>query len=386
MSTLLVVAGEASGDRAAAAVVSHLRGVEAFGLGGSALGRAGVTIVDDMSAWTALGIGEVGWRAPRLLRAWRVLAAATRARKPSAALLVNYTEFNSWLAPRLHRAGVRVLWYGAPQVWAWRRRRMQSLRASIDRMALMLPFEEPLWREAGVDARYVGHPALETIPLDREAARRALAMTPFAAAVALLPGSRPHEVRRLLVPMLDAFARVRSDRASIDARVLIAPSLDDETRAWAREVCRARQVAAFDVDPSAGAMPVLKAFDAAVCASGTVSLEATLARATPVVTYRVGLATELTARALLRTSHVALPNILLGRRAFPELLQRDANCDRIAAALTDVLERRRELLVACDRVEDLLGSARTPSSSIARVLEPWLGPGPFARQANAPRQ
>jgi lipid-A-disaccharide synthase len=178
--------------------------------------------------------------------------------------------------------------------------------------------------------------------------------------------------------MLDAFARVRSDRANIDARVLIAPSLDEATRAWTREVCRARRVPAFDVDPSAGAMPVLTAFDAAVCASGTVSLEATLARAAPVVTYRVGLATELTARALLRTSHVALPNIMLGRRAFPELLQREANSDRIAEALTNVLERRRELLVACDRVEDLLGSARTPSSSIARVLEPWLRPDTFA--------
>jgi lipid-A-disaccharide synthase len=121
---------------------------------------------------------------------------------------------------------------------------------------------------------------------------------------------------------------------------------------------------------------VLKAFDAAVCASGTVSLEATLARATPVVTYRVGLATELTARALLRTSHVALPNILLGRRAFPELLQRHANSDRIAEALTDVLERRPELLLACDRVEQVLGSARTPSANIARALEPWLHPGP----------
>jgi len=376
LSTLLVVAGEASGDRAAAAVVSHLRGVEAFGLGGSALARAGVTIVDDMRAWTALGIGEVSWRLPRLLRAWHTLAAATRARKPRAALLVSYTEFNSRLAPQLHRAGVRVLWYGAPQVWAWRGRRVHSLRRSVDRMALMLPFEEPLWRKAGVDAHYFGHPALETAPLHREAARHSLAMAPSGAAVALLPGSRPHEVRRLLIPMLRALARVRSTRPSIDARVLVAPSLDVATRAWTREACRAWHVVAFDVDPSTGAMPVLKAFDAAVCASGTASLEATLARATPVVTYRVGLATELTARALLRTSHVALPNILLGRRAFPELLQRDATSDRIADALTDVLERRRELLLACDRVEEVLGSARTPSADIARALEPWLRPGP----------
>jgi lipid-A-disaccharide synthase len=373
LTELLVVAGEASGDRAAAAVVARLEGVRTFGFGGAALAGTGAHLVADIRASTALGIGEAAVRARDVVRAWRAVVGAWRTSRPRAALLVNYSEFNAYLAPKLHAAGVRVLWYGAPQVWAWRASRARALRGWIDRMAVMLPFEEPIWRAAGVDARYVGHPACETTPLDREKARDALGMTPFAAAVAVLPGSRPHEVRRLIVPMLDAYERVRSDRASVDARVLLAPSLDVATLAWTRRLCSSRRVATFDVDPSVGAMQVLRAFDVALCASGTATLEAALARAVPVAAYRVGFATELTARLFVRTPHIALPNVLLGRRAFAELVQREVSADRIADALCDALDRRPELLVACNEVEAALGNMRTPSLSVARVLAHWLG-------------
>lgn len=373
MSGLLVVAGEASGDRVAAAVVRRLPGVRAFGLGGPALAGVGAELVDDLRGSTALGIGEAAARAGAVLRSWHRVKNAARARRPRAALLVNYSEYNARLAPLLHDAGVRVLWYGAPQVWAWRPRRTESLRRSVDRLALMLPFEEALWRRSGIDAHFVGHPALETARLGRDAARAALEMTPFAAAVAILPGSRPHEVRRLLLPMLDAYERVRSDRASVDARVLVAPSLDASTQRWMRALCVQRRVAQFDVDPHLGALSVLPAFDAALCASGTVSLEAALSRAIPVVAYRVGLATEITARVLLRTPHIALPNVLLGERVFTELVQREVQVERLAAALGDALDRRPALLSACARVEALLGTQRTPSLAVARMLAPWLG-------------
>ncbi len=373
MSGLLVVAGEASGDRAASAVLSRLPGVDAFGLGGPALAGRGATLVGDLRASTALGVGETGARTVSVLLAWRAVVRAMRARRPRAALLVNYTEFNARLAPQLRANGVRVLWYGAPQVWAWRAGRTAALRRCVDRMAVMLPFEAPLWRAAGVDAHYVGHPSRETEPLDRDAARRTLAMTPYAPAVAILPGSRPHEVRRLLTSMLDGYERVRADRASVDARVLVASSLDGATRDWVRVLCKARRVGTFDVDPQIGAMSVLRAFDASLCASGTASLEAALSRAVPVIAYRVGITTELAARMLVTTPHVALPNVLLRRRAFTELLQRDVQPARIAQALADALDRRAVLAVACDEVEATLGDERTPSVAVARMLAPWLG-------------
>jgi lipid-A-disaccharide synthase len=379
MTNLLVVAGEASGDRAAAHVIQALHGLgsgdggaRAFGMGGAALAASGVELLADLRNFTALGLGEVAVRAVPIALAHARLVREARARKPRAALLVNYTEFNTLLASRLHADGVRVLWYVAPQVWAWRPDRMRTLRRSVDRMAVILPFEEALWRSHGIDAHYVGHPAREATAMDRPTARAALGLTPYAAAIAIMPGSRPHEVKALLPVMLEAYERVRHDRASIDGRVLLAPSLDRVTRARALALARKHRVDVFHVDPHTGATPVLAAFDVALCASGTASLEATLARAVPVVIYRTGLLTEVAARALLRTKRIALPNVLLGRDAFAELVQRDVRTDRLALALAKALDQRGTLLAACDEIEGLLGPQRATSRLVARMLEPWL--------------
>ena len=370
---LLVVAGEASGDRAGAAVIAQLpAGIRVFGMGGGALAAEGAEIVADLRDTTALGVAEVARRAFGVARAYAHVRAATVLRKPVAALLVNYTEFNARLAESLWASGTRVLWYGAPQVWAWRSARAIPLRRHLDRMAVMLPFEEPLWRGLGVDAHYVGHPALEERRSDRVAARELLGMTPRAWGVAILPGSRPHEVRRLLEPMLVGYERVRREHASVDARVFVASSLDPATRAWARATATAAAVEVVDVDARAGMAYALPAFDAALCASGTASLECALARVVPVVCYRVGWATELGARAFVTTPHVALPNILLGRAAFPELLQRQATATRMADTLADVLKHREAHLAACAEVETVLGGQAHASRTVARMLEPWL--------------
>jgi len=370
---LLVVAGEASGDRAGAAVVANLpEGVRAFGMGGAALAAEGVELVADLRDSTALGVAEVARRAFGVARAYALLRAATALRKPVAALLVNYTEFNARLAESLWASGTRVLWYGAPQVWAWRSGRAVPLRRHLDRMAVMLPFEEALWRNVGVDAHYVGHPSLEEMRTDRVAAREALGMTPRAWGVGILPGSRPHEVRRLLEPMLAGYERVRRDHASVDARVLIAPSLDATTRAWVQATADAARVDTVAIEARAGMGAALPAFDAALCASGTASLECALARAVPIVCYRVGWATELGARMFVTTPHVALPNILLGRGAFPELLQRQATTARMSEELARVLEERESFLGPCAEVENVLGGKASASREVARMLEPWL--------------
>lgn len=370
---LLVVAGEASGDRAGARVVSKLPpGVRAFGMGGDALAAEGVELVADLRETTALGVLEVARRALGVARAFARVRAAAARRKPVAALLVNYTEFNARLAESLWASGTRVVWYGAPQVWAWRSARAVPLRRHLDRMAVMLPFEESLWRGHGVDAHYVGHPALEERRTDRVAARELLGMTPRAWGVAILPGSRPHEVRQLLGPMLVGYEKVRREHASVDARVLIASSLDPGTRALARTAAARAHVEPVDVDARAGMGYALPAFDAALCASGTASLECALARVVPVVCYRVGWATELGARMLVTTPYVALPNILLDRAAFPELLQRRATASCMADTLTQVLEQRSSFLPSCREVEKTLGSHTDASGSVARMLEPWL--------------
>jgi lipid-A-disaccharide synthase len=373
---LLVVAGEASGDRAAAGVVRALRGrgldVRAVGLGGAALHAAGGVLVADLRRTTALGIGAVAAKTPELVRTHAALLCAAKRPGVRAALLVNYTEYNLRLAPRLRALGLRVLWYGAPQVWAWRPGRIAAVRTGVDRMAVVLPFEEKLWRDAGVDAHYVGHPAVEVDALPRVEARAVLGLTDRAVTVAILPGSRPHEVRLLLPRLLAAFERVRYDRASVDGRVLVAASLDAATRRLVLDQASHAHVGVFDVEPECGAARVLHGFDAALCASGTVALEAALARAIPVVAYRVGLVTEVIARALLVSPFVALPNVILGRAAFAELLQREATTDALARELRSAIDRRRELSLACDEIEDRLGHGHAPSREVAGMLAPWL--------------
>lgn len=375
MSEVLVVAGEASGDRAAAPVVARLvaRGAHVFGMGGKALEAAGADLDTRLEDATAVGASEVARRGLSIALARAKIEMALRKRSPRAALLVNYTEFNLGLAASLKDRGVRVLWYIAPQIWAWRAGRADKLRRRVDRLAVVLPFEEALWREHGVDARYVGHPALEEVRLDRGTARTRLALTPFAPAVAILPGSRPHEVRSLLPTMLEAYEAVRRDRASLDARVLLARSLDPSTLAFAQDRSRDAHVASVLVDPRTGANPLLGAFDAALCASGTASLEAALAHAAPVVAYRVSLATELVLRPFVRTPFFALPNVLLKRKAFPELLQRDASVTKMVQALRAVLgSGRASCQHACEELLPIFGDKREPSREVAEMIAPWL--------------
>lgn len=366
---LLVVAGEASGDRAAAAVLAAMPGIKAVGMGGLALSEAGAELVFDLRELTALGVGDVLARAKPVATAFARLVAAIGRHGPRAALLVNYTEFNLRLAAQLKGRGVPVVWYIAPQIWAWRAGRAKQLARVVDKLAVILPFEEPLWQSYGVDARYVGHPSMETPLLERSAARRQLDLTPFAPTIAILPGSRPHETDRLLAPMLEAYELVRRERASLDARVLLAPSLDEEARGRALELARAARVPVHPVNAGAGAVELLPAFDVAFCASGTASLEASLARALPIIVYRTGLATELAARVLIRSDHVGLPNILLGRRAFPELLQRDVTGRRLAIALSKLLDRPEAARAACSEVRALLGTKNRPSRQVAAMLQ-----------------
>jgi lipid-A-disaccharide synthase len=372
---LLVVAGEQSGDAAAAAVLDRLEPAQrahAFGMGGAALAAAGLELVSDLRRSTAMGFGSVARRGAQVVSAFGHLVQAIGKRKPTAALLVNYTEFNLRLAARLHRAGTRVLWYGAPQIWAWREGRAESLRPYVDRLAVILPFEEALWRGHGVDARYVGHPAQEAQRLSRAEAREALGLTERAFAVGILPGSRAHEVERLLAPMLEAYDRIRRDRASVDARVLVAASLEGSTRARVFEAAERARVTCHAVDPRRGASEHLAAFDATLCASGTASLEAALARSIPIVGYRVDLLSEIIARHTLTTPAIALPNILLGRHAFVELTQGSASARCMADALADAVGRRADLLRACDEVEAALGPSLSPSRTVASWLQGWL--------------
>lgn len=370
---IAIVAAEASGDRIAALVARALlaRGHRVHGLAGPAARAAGVQILADSARLGAMGLGDAAFHLPALASAVaRLLARAVR-RPPAAAILVNATELNQRLGRLLRARGIRVIWCVAPQVWAWRRGRINAVRGAMDRLAVILPFEEALWREAGVDARYVGHPAMEAKRIPRADLRARLGIRGDCRAIAVLPGSRAGEVKRLADPLAAAAARLIADGSAAAARMILAPGLDTRAAAIAEAIADRHGIEVTRGDPAEGAAPILGAFDAALCASGTASLEAAIAGCAPIVAYRLDRLSFAIARRLVRTPHIALPNVILGRRAFPELLQDEATPARIAAAGRDLLDRPGDTRAFAEEIRAALRppSPATFGERVARLLD-----------------
>ncbi len=368
-----MVAGEASGDALGAATLRALGDTHgAWGLGGPALRAAGTSPLLDFQTIHANGLGDALRVLPQATSVLASLAWQARRRRPRIALLVDATSFNARLGRLLRAQGISVLWCVAPQIWAWRPDRGPSLARSMDRLAALFSFEIPLWRSLGVEARWVGHPALDAPSPPRQQARSSLRISPSASTLALLPGSRPNEVQRLLPPFLEAASLLRRSDG-IDPWVLLAPSLSEGVLASSARLAERREVRVLRVEQGQGIAPWLPAFDAALCASGTASLECALAAVPAVVAYRADALTAWAARRWLRTEHVALPNVLLGRRVFPELLQERCTPEQLA------LEARRLLTVG--PVEELraqLHAALSPEDGLtvgARVAS-MLTPPP----------
>jgi lipid-A-disaccharide synthase len=336
---VLVSAGDASGDACAAELVRALRArrpaAQFFGLGGPECARAGVEILVPQRELAVGGFVELAPELPRVLRAWRALGRALREREPELVLLVDSAGFNLRFARRAKRQGARVLYYVCPQVWAWRRYRMRALAARADRLALILPFEPVWYAGSGARASYVGHPLVDRLDacaadLTRERARAALGLADDARVVALLPGSRRGELRHGLELFLDAFAALRARRAGVVCLVPAAPSLD--AAAIAARV-RARGLAECARVIPGAALAALAAADAALVKPGSATLEAALLGTPLVVTGRASALSAALARRLVRVPSLALPNLILGRAAVPELLQAQARPDALAALL-----------------------------------------------------
>lgn len=365
---VLVVAGEASGDRIAAMVATALaaRGVRCEGVGGDACRAAGVETFADSRAISAMGLADVAARLPGLATALGRLARRVLEAPPRAALLVNFTEVNQHLGRVLRARGTRVLWCVAPQVWAWRPGRLRSLRGAADRLAVILPFEQALWRRAGYNAVYVGHPSVLAAPAP------SLPRLP-SPSLAVLPGSRPGEIARLAAPLAEAAASLLASGAVASARIVVAPGLPSPSRLTLTLLARRVGIPVV-LAPPEGAAALLAGFDASLCASGTASLEAALAGAAPVVAYRLDALAFAVARRLVRTPHIALPNVLLGRRAFPELVQDEVTPARIAASALPLLaDRAASLRLAAELGDVLAPPSPAPfGERVAALMLPWL--------------
>ncbi|MCI0573591.1 MAG: lipid-A-disaccharide synthase, partial [Myxococcaceae bacterium] len=319
---ILVVAGEASGDQHAAALVEQLKArrpdLRFFGMGGPRLKAAGVELLYDAREVSVMGLTEVLPRLPRILGILRGLGRSASIRRPALAILVDIPDFNLRLAARLKALGVPVAYYISPMIWAWRQGRVRTIARRVDRMLCILPFEEDFYRGAGVAARYVGSPVVEQVPSPgpETGFRQTLGLDPARPTLALLPGSRRSELRRLLPAMVEAARELHGEQPQLQVVVPVAPTLE---RAEVEAHFRGSGLSPTYVD---GRAPeAVAASDVAVVASGTAVLEAGLMQRPLVVVYKVSWLTGLIGRLLLKVAHVALVNLLAKRRLVPELLQ-----------------------------------------------------------------
>jgi lipid-A-disaccharide synthase len=372
---VLIVATEASADLHAARVLEELRqlrpDLHAFGMGGPRLRAAGLEALHRAEEMSIMGLAEVLPRIPAILRIMRDLGASAAARRPAAALLVDSPDFNLRLAERLKKLGIKVVYYVSPSVWAWRRGRVRTIARVVDRMLCILPFEERFYQGTGVSARFVGHPFAERpLPETPASYRAALGLAPGRTTVALMPGSRRSEVRRIFPSMLGAAERIRERHPDAQFVIPVAPTLD----AGELAPYLARH-AKLDVTLAPGRTEAaLGAADVALVKSGTSVLESAIMLRPMVVVYRFSWLTYLVGRLFVRLAHFALVNLLAGRTIVPELLQGQATPKRMAAEIERLLEAgaaREEQLRGLEEVRASLGSPGAPrrvAEEVARAL------------------
>ncbi len=319
--SLLISAGEASGDALGAELLAELAtlkpGVQAFGLGGDALQSAGAEVLVHARELAVVGLWEVVRKLPLYLQARRSLLEEVEVRRPSLAVLVDFADFHQHLARDLHRRGIPVVQYVSPQVWAWRRGRVRDMARHLTEILCILPFEPPLHRREGLPATFVGHPVLDRIHRTptRSEARLLLALPEGAPVVSLLPGSREGELKRMWPAFL---ATARLIHQAVPDVVFLVPLAS---------TISAHHLPGWDQVPSLRLLPeasllCLSASDTALVASGTATLEAALLGIPHVIAYRVSVPTWILGRLLVRgVAHIGMPNLLLGERALPEHLQ-----------------------------------------------------------------
>lgn len=374
--TLAVAAGEPSGDQLAAAIITALRrrvpDASLVGLTGPSMEAAGVERLASIDQLGVMGLFEVLRHLPRLVRLRRGLARQILERDCAMFIGVDAPDFNLGLARGLRRRGLAAVQVVAPSVWAWRRYRIAKIARSLDLLLTLFPFEPALFRGTGLEARCIGHPLADEMPLvpDSAAARSALGLTARGPLVALLPGSRAGEIARHARLLRELSERLPADSVAL---LLLAAEAD-----------RARFATAAGADPAALGMTVivgrtrlgLTAADVALTASGTVTLETLLARTPMVVFYRLP---ELTWRlakslALVKTRHVSLPNVLAGTELVPERLQHAATAEQLLADLRAWLDAPARVAQYREQAEALhrglaLGAAGRAADATLELLE-----------------
>ncbi|MBI4465249.1 MAG: lipid-A-disaccharide synthase [Acidobacteria bacterium] len=334
---IFISAGETSGDLYGSLLITALRerlgAVEFFGCGGERMRTAGCETVVDTSQWAMVGIVEILPGLPRAWKAFRRLKAEIQHRRPDLAILIDFPTFNLRFAKQCKRAGVRVLYFVAPQVWAWRKGRLKLLRQYVDHLHCIFPFEEPFFFKAGVSAEFIGHPLVDRVTpsLSGKQFRALFALPEKLPLVALLPGSRRREIELNLPPLLES-ARRLAQTGEYYFVVAAAPA----AAPWMRDSLEQARLPLTVVENQT--YNVLAHAAVAIVASGTATIETALLGTPMVVVYRVTSLTWWLGRRLVQTPFYSMVNLVVGRRIVPEFIQHAFQPEAVAREARQLLE------------------------------------------------
>lgn len=370
----MISCGEASGDLYAGALTRALQThgpVDVFGFGGEQLRSAGATLTGDFRGFSVTGITEA---LSVVRRSWAMLGtltAAARDQRPDVFVAIDFPDFNFRLLPRIKALGIPVVYYISPQLWAWRAGRMKTLKQHVDHMLVIFPFEEAIYRDAGIPVTFVGHPLIDlALPQrSREETCRAAGLDPFKPVVALLPGSRTNELHLLTPVLVEAARQLVARMPGVQFLVARAPSLDDGLFSTLDRL-RTEGVP-VGVLPDA-ADDVLAAADVVITASGTATIQTALHGKPMVIVYRVSPLTYAIGRRIVKLPNYGMVNLVAGRTIVTELIQDACTPERVSeeafALLTDhprAATMRQDLTEVVRR----LGGAGASQRAAQAVLE-----------------
>ena len=328
---ILLVAGEVSGDLHGSHLMKAIQRIDPeiqfFGVGGEGLERAGMKLLYHSQSLSVVGITEVLLKLGSILKALRGLKKSLDREKPDLVILIDFPDFNLRLAKIAHRRGIPILYYIGPQVWAWRPKRIKLIARLVKKMIVLFPFEVPLYEAAGVDVEWVGHPLLDMVKpiLSKEKAFQQFGLDPNRRTVGLLPGSRIHEVERLLPPLLASAHLLQKEIPDLQFIIPLAPGIPKTMlSSWMEKISvPLKLVEGFTHD-------AMNLSELLIAASGTATLEGAILGKPMIILYKVSLPSSWVARALIRVDHIGLVNLVAEKEIAPELLQKDVNPQRIA--------------------------------------------------------
>jgi len=339
MKKVMIMTGEASGDMYGANLARELKkqdpSIILYGVGSKNMREAGVRMLADASEISVVGIAEALTHLGAIYRVMSRLKKFLKQERPDLLILIDFPDFNIRLGKAAKKLGIPILYYISPQVWAWRKWRIKTIADLVKAMIVVLPFEVDMYKKAGVNVKYVGHPLTDIVrsPYSQSEARQRLGLAPGKRTIALLPGSRTKEISNLLPNMLGAAAILKKKFEDLQFVLPVAPTLSET---FVRSFVEGGEVAVKVVD--GGVYDALRASDAAIVTSGTATLETGLMAVPMVIVYRVSALTFIIARMLVDVKHIGLVNIVAGDSVVPELVQRESTPENIAEAMVRILD------------------------------------------------